>query len=257
MVAGLDTFQKHFAAFSDCYVLIGGTASSLAMEELGAEFRATKDLDIVLCVEALHADFGRAFWEFVRAGGYESRQQSTGERRFYRFQKPTNAGYPFMLELFSRAPDALVLPPEASLTPIPMDEEVSSLSAILMNAAYYGLVMGHREKIGDLSLIKAAALIPLKARAYLDLGNRAAAGEAVDSKNIKKHRNDIFRLFTTLTPGSTIDLTETVKTDMATALTRAEAEMVGLDLNPFGITRMQPGEVIAELRRIYGLITSI
>jgi len=50
MVNGLDRFQAHFAAYTDRYVLIGGTASSLAMEELGGSFRVTKDLDIVLCL---------------------------------------------------------------------------------------------------------------------------------------------------------------------------------------------------------------
>ena len=52
MVRGLDLFREHFAAFKDRYVLIGGTASFLALEEAGIEFRATKDLDIVLCIEA-------------------------------------------------------------------------------------------------------------------------------------------------------------------------------------------------------------
>jgi len=253
MVTGLDKFRGHFSNFADCYVLIGGTASSLAMEELGAEFRTTKDLDIVLCVEALNADFGRAFWDFVRAGGYENRQHATGERRFYRFHKPTVPGYPAMLELFSRVPDALSLPPEATLTPIPMDEEVSSLSAILMNADYYAFVMDHREKIDDLSLIKAQALIPLKARAYLDLGNREAAGEQVDSKNVKKHRNDIFRLFTTLDPTTPVQLAESIRNDLAAALDRAETETADLDLKSFGIARLKPAEVVAELRRIYGV----
>lgn len=253
MVVGLDTFEAHFKAFANCYVLIGGTASSLTMEELGAEFRATKDLDIVLCVEALTAEFGRAFWDFIRAGGYENRQQSKGERRYYRFQKPTTAGYPAMLELFSRVPDALSLPPGATLTPIPLDEEVSSLSAILMDDGYYELVMRHRDKMGDLSLIKAQALIPLKAKAYLDLGNRAAAGERVDSKNIRKHRNDIFRLFTTLTPGVEVELSESVRADLADALVRAESEMAVVDLKEFGIAQLKLAEVIAALRRIYGV----
>ena len=53
MVIGLDRFKEHFAGYADRYVLIGGTASSLSMEELGSEFRATKDLDLVLCVETL------------------------------------------------------------------------------------------------------------------------------------------------------------------------------------------------------------
>jgi hypothetical protein len=48
MVRRLGIFQERFAAYADQYVLIGGTAASLTMEEAGLEFRATKDLDIVL-----------------------------------------------------------------------------------------------------------------------------------------------------------------------------------------------------------------
>ena len=62
MVKGLDLFRKFFASYSSQYVLIGGTAASLAMEEAGLEFRSTKDLDIVLYMEALNPEFGRAFW---------------------------------------------------------------------------------------------------------------------------------------------------------------------------------------------------
>lgn len=53
---------------------IGGTAATLALEEAGLEFRATKDLDIVLHVEALTPRFGEVFWRFIDAGGYEIRQ---------------------------------------------------------------------------------------------------------------------------------------------------------------------------------------
>ncbi len=60
MVRGLEIFQERFAACVDQYVLIGGTAASLTMEEAGLEFRATKDLDIVLHVEALTPAFGEA-----------------------------------------------------------------------------------------------------------------------------------------------------------------------------------------------------
>jgi hypothetical protein len=62
VVKGLDVFQKHFARYTDQYVLIGGTAATLAMEEAGLEFRATKDLDIVLHIEVLNAEFATAFW---------------------------------------------------------------------------------------------------------------------------------------------------------------------------------------------------
>jgi hypothetical protein len=61
MVKGLDVFQNWFSDYVDQYVLIGGTAASLTMEDAGLEFRATKDLDIVLHVEALTPQFGQTF----------------------------------------------------------------------------------------------------------------------------------------------------------------------------------------------------
>ncbi len=57
MVKGLELFREHFREYTDRYVLIGGAACDLAMGEAGLDFRATKDLDIVLCVEALDKTF--------------------------------------------------------------------------------------------------------------------------------------------------------------------------------------------------------
>ena len=45
-----------------------------------------------------------------------------------------------------------------------------------------------------------ASTIPLKANAWLDMSKRKAGGENIDSKDIAKHRNDVFRLAGTL-PG--------------------------------------------------------
>ena len=85
MVRGLNVFRSWFAAHADEFVLIGGTAATLALEEAGLEFRATKDLDIVLHVEALTPRFGEVFWRFIDAGGYEIRQAAdTGRPVFYR-----------------------------------------------------------------------------------------------------------------------------------------------------------------------------
>lgn len=251
MVNGLDRFRAHFAAFTDRYVLIGGTASSLAMEELGGSFRVTKDLDIVLCVESLDRVFAEAFWAFIKAGDYENRQKSTGKRLFYRFYAPKQPGFPEMLELFSRVPDALDLPATSELTPIPIDDEVSSLSAILMDDDYYAFVMARRVIIHGLAVIQADALIPLKARACVDLSERKARGEAIDSKNIRKHKNDIFRLFTILDRASSVTLAESLRLDLNTALVRISEEPV--DLKTLGISTLQLPELVAELRRIYGL----
>ena len=51
MVKGIDRFRAHFEDLNDRYVLIGGAACFLALDKAGLEFRATKDLDIVLCVD--------------------------------------------------------------------------------------------------------------------------------------------------------------------------------------------------------------
>jgi hypothetical protein len=42
-----------------------------------------------------------------------------------------------MIEIFSRQPESIVLDEEAVLTPLPIDESISSLSAIRLNEAIF------------------------------------------------------------------------------------------------------------------------
>lgn len=84
MVRGIAKFREYFAGQDEHYVLIGGAAVDELMGEVGLEFRVTKDLDVVLFLEALDHEFGQVFWEFVTAGGYEHRLKS-GDPCFYRF----------------------------------------------------------------------------------------------------------------------------------------------------------------------------
>jgi hypothetical protein len=116
MVEGLERFASHFAEYVDQYALIGGAACDLAMRAAPQSFRATKDLDIVLLLESLNSDFVRAFWEFVGAGAYEARSVDAERRQYYRFQRPGSSGFPAMLELFSRVPDAIAFQGEGHLT---------------------------------------------------------------------------------------------------------------------------------------------
>ena len=62
---GIDKFRERFKDREDEYVLIGGGACDLLFDEAGQSFRATKDLDLVLLVEALTPEFGRTFWSFI------------------------------------------------------------------------------------------------------------------------------------------------------------------------------------------------
>ena len=140
MVRGLNVFRDRFAGFEDRYTLIGGAAVEVAMDAAGLQFRVTKDLDIVLHVEALDAQFAKAFWAFVANGGYEFKELSTAKPTLYRFSKPTDESFPHILELFSRRPELIEPPADCHLTPLPIADEVSSLSAILLDDEYYDFV---------------------------------------------------------------------------------------------------------------------
>ena len=47
MVAGLLKFKEYFKDYADSYVLIGGAACDILFTENEADFRATRDLDMV------------------------------------------------------------------------------------------------------------------------------------------------------------------------------------------------------------------
>jgi hypothetical protein len=251
MVKGLEVFREHFRDYADRYVLIGGAACDIAMTGAGLEFRATKDLDIVLYVEALDAAFVLAFWEFVRAGGYEVQEKSTGEKQFYRFQKPANADYPFMLELFSRQPDVLQVAEGSHLTPLPLEEDISSLSAILLDNDYYAFIREGSVEADGVPTVGAARLIALKARAWLDLTEREKRREKIDSKTIKKHKNDVFRLFQILDPANDPAAPEAVKRDIREFITRMRDEDV--DLKALGIRGATRELILEEIANAYRL----
>lgn len=251
MVTGLDIFRVHFQQYTDRFVLIGGTACTLLMDEAGIDFRATKDLDIVLCVEALDREFCRVFWDFIHLGQYQHQQKSTGKKLFYRFHDPVDKSYPAMLELFSRVPDALALPNEAHLTPIPINEEIASLSAILLDTEYYHLLHAGKRIIDGLPVVTPEYLIPLKARAWLDLTALRQTGVNIQSGDITKHRNDLFRLYRLLSPVTRITLPATVREDLWRFLQLTEAEN---NFNPanVGLRNSSIEEICATLRVIYG-----
>ena len=112
--------------------------------------------------------------------------KSTGNAQFYRFASPKSKEYPYMIEIFSRNPDFIILEDDAVLTPLPIDDEISSLSAILLNEAYYELLKTGQMMVDGIPVLSPTCLIPFKAKAWLDLKERKLNGEQVDSKNIKK-----------------------------------------------------------------------
>lgn len=211
MVRGLDIFKKYFKGFTDNYVIIGGTACDIIIE--AAEFvpRATKDIDIILVVEALSAEFVKQFWQFIQDGNYERKEKSADERKYYRFTNPENKEFPYQIELFSRVPDLIELDELAHLTPIPVDDDLSSLSAILLSDDYYNYMIEHSIIENGVHLAKTEALICLKAKAFLEITDRIEKGGKEDTKQLRKHKADVFRLAVMLTEAEVFELPESIK----------------------------------------------
>ena len=214
MVNGIDIFRKHFSDYKDQYTIIGGFACDLLMTDAGLDFRQTVDIDMVITVEALTTDFAKAFWLFIEDGGYQARQRSNGEPEFYRFVDPTNPAYPKMIELFSRPQNNVKLQPDTHLMPLHIDDEVSSLSAILLNDDYYHFLLDGRTESDGISILDATHIIPLKMKAWLDLKEKKAQGIHVNSRDIRKHRLDVFRLFQLVNEEARIHVPKAVKKDI-------------------------------------------
>lgn len=255
MILGIESFRQWFADYAGQYVIIGGTACDLLFSEDGLAFRATKDLDMVLIIENLTPAFGTRFWEYISIAEYEHINKSTGEPQFYRFTNPKSKDFPFMIELFSRRNDAITLPENAALTPLPLDEELSSLSAILMDDDYYQLLLDGTMLIDGIPLLDAGRLIPFKAKAWLDLSARREAGENVDSRNIKKHKNDVFRLSILLTPETRIIVPDSIHADLSDFLSAMKTESV--DLEQFGIRNQDQKEILDKIAAAYIKKTSV
>lgn len=241
---GIDKFKEYFTDYKEEYVIIGGAACELLMQEVERPFRATKDIDIVLIVDSLTKEFALKFWEFIQDAGYENINKATGDKQFYRFSHPKSAEYPLMIELFSKKSEWMPSELETRYTPIFIDESVSSLSAILLNDEYYDFLKNSIINIDGLSVLKADCIIPFKVKAWIDLIQRKNSGQQVDGTNIKKHKNDVFRLSVLLTPNKNIVLPKAIKKDMSFFLEEMEKDINLLQLDIKGINQTQVLEML-------------
>lgn len=188
----INSFIEKFKDYADCYTVIGGTACDILMTEAGTDFRATKDIDMILIMEARYKEFAHIFWEFITEGGYRFGWKNSEKAHFYRFTEP-RSGYPAMIELFSREPNYINFIPDG-IIPIHIDEDTSSLSAILLNDDYYKFMLTGRRVVSGISVLDTEHLIPFKMYAWLDLKDKKARGEHVNERDLKKHKYDVFRL---------------------------------------------------------------
>lgn len=162
-------------------------------------------------------------------------QQSSKNPTFYRFSKPTNPAYPKMIELFSRPQNNVVLQPDTHLMPLHIDDEVSSLSAIMLDDDYYRFLLDGQTVADDISVLDVEHIIPLKMKAWLDLNSKKEEGLEVNSKDVKKHCLDVFRLFQLVRGNQKVYVPKSVGADISNYIEQMRNKKI--PLKDIGVSR--------------------
>lgn len=185
---GLEHFSEFFKDFDDNYVIIGGGAAAAYLDDEGLEFRATKDIDMVLFTNDSN-DLNKKISEYIELGKYETKERTDDSPRYYRFSKPENKAFPEIVEIFAKVDSDIELREGQYIIPVQNDEE-AKLSAILLDEEYFNLIKNNATKSeSGYSIINPYANICLKARAYRELKDRNE-----ESKKVRKHLTDVLRL---------------------------------------------------------------
>ena len=245
MVEGFLSFKEKFQGYEECYTIIGGTACDILMTEAQLPFRRTKDIDIILILEDRQKEFAKKFWEYIKEGEYRCGWKNNNEMHFYRFTDPL-PGYPAMIELFSRKP-GYHLDVEAGIVPVHINDDVSSLSAILLQEDFYQFMLKGRKNIEGVSVLTAEYLIPFKMYAWLDLKKRKAAGEHVNEKDYKKHKNDVFRLLQLVSAEEKMETEGLVRKSIEDFLIQIESETIRLEQLGLDISWAEALHIMKEI----------
>lgn len=255
---GIDKIRHYLGAYKGNYVIIGGTACNLNLEDANMVGRATKDIDMIMVCEALTPEYLKSFWDFIKAGGYSAWQVKTDEKAhksFYRFVDPKDKEFPVYIELFSRKPDSLELPIDAHLVHIPVTEYLSSFSAILMDEDYYNYAISHAKELEGVQAINHDALIVLKIKAYLNNIKRRDEGQKVQSDDIDKHKRDVYRMAQLITPSDRYETPEIIKEDMRAFLFAIETDPINTKAisKHMGLPEMSQTDFVNILKAAYNL----
>ena len=119
-----------------------------------------------------------------------------------------------------------------------------------MNEEYYNFIQSHKTQIDEISLLSIEGLIALKIKAWLDLSERKSNGEQIDSKDIKKHKNDIFRLFVSLPGNAFASLTTGIENDVRQFIAKMVNEEI--DLQSLHI-KGNKEDILSGLQRLFSI----
>src|SRR5574344_292691 len=219
MVRGIEDFQVFFKEVSDSFVMLGGAACQEWFKTTHYTFRSTRNIDIFLIPGPKNESFEKKFWNYLLLGNYSVREQSGKKKIFYRFSHPKNIDYPEKIELLSHPEIDFTPPKEVGIPSLQFDRDIPNLSALFLQEEYYRLALECRmQSSSGLPLVSPRALLTLKIRAFLDLEMARGEGKTVCKSEIKKHRNDVFRLVYLLGERFENQLSKPIREDLTSFL---------------------------------------
>lgn len=191
--------SEYMKEYKDNYVLIGGNACALNFELIGAEFRATEDLDIVLLIDGQNESFYEHLSNFLIEHDYKGKflkgDKVSGSA--YRFIRPNSAAadLPAQIELFSKKPEYFDEDKSKKLhiTPIETQDGISNFSAILLDDHVYNFILESKIEVNDISTVKVECLLGLKSIAWH--ANQILLSEGKSKEiDVVKHPEDMLRI---------------------------------------------------------------
>lgn len=258
-VTGIEKIKEYLGEYKSNYVIIGGTATNLNLDDEELVGRMTHDIDMIVVCEAITPEYVRSFWNLIRAGGYKPCVVNTEigfKRTFYRFVEPTDVTFPSYIELFCRLPDSIQVPEDMHLVHISTEDYLSSFSAIMMDNDYYNYAISHTTEIQGIQVLDKTALIVLKAKAYISNLERKNAGQRVHQDDIDKHKKDIYRIsFLIDEEHEKADVSEAIKKDMRKFIETIKDKPINTKAiaNYMGVQEITMLQFINKLHTVFSL----
>lgn len=117
-----------------------------------------------------------------------------------------------------------------------------------------GFILKHSSEVNAIHRANIESLICLKAKAYLEINERIQKGGKEDSRILRKHKGDIFRLGAMLPQGDQFELPGAIKNDMTNFIIDITEELPGKELfGNMGIGRVSPESVLDQLIKVFSL----
>ena len=217
--AGLSHFQKYCKEFDEQYVVVGGFATIMLLdEELGeGHGKATFDIDLVLLTNN-SVELAQRIKQYITDGKYDIQVGEKEQYKYYRFNNPKEENFAKEIELFASNENKLELDDKQRILPIDPEEGLYSLSAIMLDPEYFEMIKNNVNKSGAAPCTNTQATIMLKMSAFYDLKKR-------EDKKKKKHRRDILKLSLLLTGEEEIKLVGRMKEDFDSFIQHLKEEL--------------------------------